>query len=171
MAQKVSFKQFIIALDENVNEGVPTVWSKKFMNIAPENEEQSDYADEDQEDTDDMEQSDIDDSEADDFEGGDELDGEFDGEEESDTPNRQGVIRTVDGAHLVYKRQDEDGAYEELWIYKTNKDLKDDLEIRRDILSATDIPAQKMKSEDGEQQYTLWTVGNVQFMHISGLPQ
>ena len=37
-----------------------------------------------------------------------------DGFEVEDDPDRQGLIRTVKGAHLVYKRKQEDGTYDEL---------------------------------------------------------
>ena len=70
----------------------------------------------------------------------------------------------------MYKRQDEEGTYEELWIYKLKDQVKDELEIRRDILAGTDIPQNKMKSEDGTQEYELWTSGNVQWLNIKGLP-
>jgi hypothetical protein len=95
----------------------------------------------------------------------DELD-----DEENENPNRQGMIRKVDDAHLVYKRQTESGGYEELWIYKTGDANRSELDIRHDILAGTDIDPSKTQSEDGSQQYELWTSGNVQFIYISGLP-
>jgi len=36
-------------------------------------------------------------------------------------PDRQGSIRTVPDAHLVYKRKNENNLYDELWIYKQNQ--------------------------------------------------
>ena len=93
-----------------------------------------------------------------------------DTDEKTEDPDKQGIIRTVDHAHLVYKRQSDEGSYEELWLYKTDDAVNDELEIRRDILSATDIPEKKMKSDDGSQYYELWTVGNVQYLNIFGLP-
>ena len=84
-------------------------------------------------------------------------------------PNAQGIIRTVDDAHLVYKRQMEDGSFEELWIYNLADDLKDALKIRREILNGTDIPRGHTRSEDGQQTYTLQTMGNAQMLHITGL--
>lgn len=87
-----------------------------------------------------------------------------------DDPNKQGIIRTVDRAHLVYKRQTPDGTFEELWIYNIDTDMRDELTIRRNILAGTDIPAQKTKSPDGTQRYTLTTMGNAQMLHIFGLP-
>lgn len=85
-------------------------------------------------------------------------------------PNRAGIIRTVDNAHLIYKRQSEDGTYDELWIYNIHSDTNDELGIRRDILAGTDIPAKKTKSVDGKQQYIVTTMGNAQMVKISGLP-
>ncbi len=89
---------------------------------------------------------------------------------EKEDPNFQGVIRTVKNAHLVYKRQNEDGEYNELWIYMLDTPDKDELETRRNILAGTDIPQGKKQSEDGEQRFELWTVGNIQWLLISGLP-
>lgn len=101
------------------------------------------------------------------------ADTEMDLEDEVDEPvdlNRAGIIRTVDNAHLVYKRQDAEGKFEELWVYNTNGKLGDELEIRRDILAGTDIPPKKTQSPDGSQRYTLTTLGNAQYVHITGLP-
>lgn len=85
-------------------------------------------------------------------------------------PNRQGLIRTVQGAHLVYKRKEEDGTYDELWVFKTGSDMKDALKVRRAILAGTDIPPKSTKSQDGSQSYTLTSLGNGQLLHIKGLP-
>lgn len=84
--------------------------------------------------------------------------------------NRAGIIRTVDNAHLIYKRRDEEGKFEELWVYNTNGKLGDELDIRRDILAGTDIEPKKTQSPDGSQKYTLTTLGNAQFVHVTGLP-
>lgn len=89
---------------------------------------------------------------------------------EPEDPDRQGLIRTVKSAHLVYKRQAEDGSYEELWTYNIDNDVRNELKIRRDILAGTDIPPNKRQSNDGTQHYDLWTLGNVQMLHIEGLP-
>lgn len=83
---------------------------------------------------------------------------------------RAGVIRTVPNAHLIYKQQSEDGTFEELWIYNTGNEFKDELKIRREILAGTDIPPKKTKSPDGSQSYMLTSLGNAQFVHIKGLP-
>lgn len=84
-------------------------------------------------------------------------------------PNRQGTIRRVKNAHLVYKRQSDDGTFEELWIYKQGDKFDDELEIRRDILAGTDIPVNKTQSDDKRQQSDSWTSGNVQMLKITGL--
>lgn len=87
-----------------------------------------------------------------------------------DDPNRQGIIRVVDQAHLVYKRQTPDGTFEELWIYNVSKDMRDELTIRKKILAGTDIPPTRTRSADGSQTYTMTTLGNAQYVHITGLP-
>lgn len=87
----------------------------------------------------------------------------------SEDPDRQGLIRKVPKAHLVYKRQTEEGQYEELWIYNAGE-IKDELTIRKAILAGTDIPVTKTKSPDGAQQYEMWTTGNVEMLLIKGLP-
>ncbi len=89
----------------------------------------------------------------------------------SNDPDRQGVIRTVDDAHLVFKRENEEGTFDELWVYNTSEHMKDELTIRRAILAGTDIPPKKTESEDGQQKYELTTMGNGQMLEITGLPQ
>lgn len=85
-------------------------------------------------------------------------------------PNFQGNIRTVAGADLVYKRKEEDGNYEELWIYNVGNDIKKETQIRRAILAGTDIVPSQRESEDGTQRSETFTVGNVQYLKIAGLP-
>ena len=80
------------------------------------------------------------------------------------------MIRVVPGAHLVFKRSDEEGTFDELWIYNVGEEFDQELQIRRAILSGTDIPNNKMSSPDGEQSYEMWTAGNAQLIHIKGLP-
>jgi hypothetical protein len=87
----------------------------------------------------------------------------------SQDPDKQGLIRQVDRAHLVFKRQTEDGTYEELWIYNVGK-LQDELEIRKAVLAGTDIPTNKKISPDGTQTYDIWSAGNAELLHIKGLP-
>jgi hypothetical protein len=96
-----------------------------------------------------------------------ELDGIAD--DATDDPNRQGLIRTVKGAHLVYKRETEDGSFEELWIYNVTT-LKDELIVKKAILAGTDIPPNKMQSPDGEQTYEVWSAGNAELLMVKGLP-
>jgi len=90
---------------------------------------------------------------------------------QSDDPQGQGVIRVIKNAHMIYKRQNEEGTFDELWIYNIQNKMQDELEIRRDILAGTDIPPRRQSSEDGKQSYRLTTIGNAQYLEITGLPQ
>lgn len=90
-------------------------------------------------------------------------------DEEKEDPNKAGLIRFVKGAHLVYKRQSEDGSYEELWIYPISKQ-ESGHKIKRAILAGTDIDISAEQSEDGKQSCELWTSGNAQLVNILGLP-
>lgn len=105
-------------------------------------------------------------------EGADEFSDEppMDEPTEPEDPNRQGMIRTVKGAHLVYKREVEDGTYEELWIYNSST-LRDEIVIRKAILAGTDIPVNKSQSPDGSQSYEMWAVGNAEMVLVKGLQQ
>ncbi len=102
--------------------------------------------------------------------GDEEQHDEFGGLDDEDDPDRQGLIRVVPGAHLIYKRAGEDGTFEELWIYNTENQFDKELEARRAILAGTDIEMNKMKSKDGLQSYELWDAGNAQLLKITGLP-
>ena len=173
MSKSLSFKDY---LSQSVLEetAIPTVWKKKFVNTVPEEEESAENQ-EDELDVEDEVGAEEDLGIDDEIDMGDEMDmgdelGMEDEPEEPEDPDRMGVIRKVTGAHLVYKRQDEEGTYEELWMYKVDGGVKDELEVRRDILAGTDIPQGKTKSEDKTQEFELWTSGNVQFLHITGLP-
>lgn len=84
--------------------------------------------------------------------------------------NFQGNIRTVSGADLVYKRKDEDGNYEELWIYNVGHDIRQETSTRRAILAGTDIAPSQRESEDGTQHAETTTMGNVQYLKLTGLP-
>jgi len=98
------------------------------------------------------------------------LDGE-NGEEEQADLNRQGLIRKVKNAHLIYKRENETDTYDELWVYRSGKDgIKSEIDIKNDIISGTDIPIDGLKSDDGEQFYEIWHVGEVIFLKIINLP-
>ena len=88
-----------------------------------------------------------------------------------DDPDRQGNVHYVKSAHLVYRREQEDGTFEELWIYNVGDEAERKAEeIIRDILAGTDIDDTQIRSEDGAQEYTLWTIGNAQMLKITGLP-
>lgn len=99
----------------------------------------------------------------------DEEDSADEEDDEDKDPNMAGVIRTVKYAHLIYKRQDGDSTFTELWAYNINKGLKDEFNIRSAILDGTDIDDKTGTSEDGKQKYTLWTSNGRQFMQITGL--
>lgn len=91
-------------------------------------------------------------------------------EEQEQDPDFQGVIRTVTGACLVFKRKGEEGTYDELWMYNVGKNMRTEAKIRRSILSGTDIDIQDVSSEDGTQKCVTSTIGNVQYLKITGLP-
>ena len=98
-------------------------------------------------------------------------DGEGEGGEEQKDMNRQGLIRKVKNAHLIYKRENETDTYDELWVYRSGKDgIKSEIDIKNDIVSGTDIPVDGLKSDDGEQFYEIWHVGEVIFLKIFNLP-
>lgn len=84
--------------------------------------------------------------------------------------NKQGLIRNIEGARLLFKKQTEDGTYEELWIYKVVPGLHSEVKIRKKILAGTDIPPRQTKSPNGDQSYKVWTAGDRQYLHIIGLP-
>jgi hypothetical protein len=111
------------------------------------------------------------DSNGEDFEGDEADDKELDeiSNQASEDPDRQGVIRSVKGARLVYKRQCPDGTFEELWIYNSGKQLRDELKIRQAIVADTDIIPGKMRSADGSQSYSCSTMGNAELIQLVGL--
>lgn len=81
------------------------------------------------------------------------------------------TTRYVKGAHLVRKKAVEEGQFEELWIYSIDPDTTEPSNTPlKAILAGTDIPENATQSEDGTQSYSLWTAGNAQFVHITGLP-
>lgn len=116
-------------------------------------------SDEEQQDFDDMSQNQADDI------------ADNDPDAANDNVDFQGEIRTVRGANLVFKRKMDDGNFEELWIYNVGNDIKRETQIRRAILSGTDIDPGAQESKDGQQRADTSTAGNVQFLHIVGLPQ
>lgn len=102
--------------------------------------------------------------------GDEEMEGE-EGEVPQEDQDFQGEIRTVRGANLVYKRKTDDGNFEELWIYNVGNDIKRETQVRRAILAGTDVDPGSQESKDGSQRADTTTAGNVQFLHIVGLPQ
>lgn len=90
--------------------------------------------------------------------------------EEEQDPDRAGVIRYVKGAHLVYKREQEDGTYEEMWIYNSGE-FKKDMDVKKAIVAGTDIPPNSTRSHDGSQELKMWSAGNADIIVIKGLPQ
>lgn len=96
------------------------------------------------------------------------IDGNSD--DRNEDPNKQGMIRTVPNAHLVYKRKGEDGLYNELWIYNIDRTSIKTINTKKDILAGTDIDPSTTQSTDGTQQYELWTIGNATLVKITGLP-
>ena len=87
-----------------------------------------------------------------------------------ENPDKQGIIRTIKNAHLIYKRQDGDGTYVELWVYNISKGYKDEYHIRNAILDGTDIETKTGSSPDNKQKFELWTIGERQFIQVTGLP-
>jgi hypothetical protein len=101
---------------------------------------------------------------------GSEVDTMSNGEPEQEDPNHMGTIRAVKGAHLVYKRQEGDGTFSELWMYNIGDHIDNAIAIKKAIIAGTDIQDNKMRSEDGEQAYELVTLGNAQMIKVTGLP-
>lgn len=100
----------------------------------------------------------------------DESDYSNEEDEDEGDPDRQGVIRTIKDAHLIYKRKDGDGTFTELWEYDISKGTRDEFRVRTAILNGTDIDHKTSTSPDNKQQYTLWTSNTRQMMQIIGLP-
>jgi hypothetical protein len=92
---------------------------------------------------------------------------------QSDTENTdfQGLIRTIRGACLVFKRKSQNGTFDELWIYNVGDNLKQETIVRKAILAGTDIDPNTQMSDDGTQKAKTHTIGNIQFLNISGLVQ
>lgn len=90
-------------------------------------------------------------------------------ENEMSSNENEGIIRTVRGAYMVFKRPTASNNYEELWIYNMTN-VKSLTKIRNSILAGTDIDPISLLSSDGEQKATMYSKGNVQFLYIDGLP-
>lgn len=88
-----------------------------------------------------------------------------------DDLHRQGVIRRVDKAHLIKKTKNDGGLFDELWVYNTTDNMRDSLNIKKEILSATDIAPNTNSSEDGSQKYSMHTMGDMTYIEIMNLPQ
>jgi hypothetical protein len=143
-----------------------------------EDDEDDQYDDEDDEgdneydDEDDEGDNEYDDDDDESFPGDDEDDEDKIDQvinKATENPDRQGLIRNVAGAHLVYKREQPDGRFEELWVYNV-ADMQQGLTTRRAILAGTDIKLNKTSSESDEQYYVVWSVGNGECLNIKGLP-
>ena len=101
----------------------------------------------------------------------DDITDEHEKDEEKDVdPDRQGIIRTIPGAHLIYKRTSHNGTFEEMWMYRSGSNYRDENKIRSAILDGTDIDQRLGTSPDNEQTYEIWTCNDRQIMKISGLP-
>ena len=103
-----------------------------------------------------------------------ELDDEQMEDEPFDEPEEEsryeGVVRPVKGAYLVSKKQQPDDTYTEVWVYNTGKDYKSEANIRKAILAGTDIDPLKNFSEDGSQECVIDSLGNIQYITLTGLP-
>lgn len=91
-------------------------------------------------------------------------------DESEEDPDRQGTLRNVKGAKLIFKRQQPDGTFAEMWAYNVGQGLQETLGVKRAILSGTDIPENHFESPDGKQRYKIVTMGNAQLIKIEGLP-
>lgn len=94
---------------------------------------------------------------------------DLDDEEVDADEDYQGNIRTIRGAHLVYKRATEDGTFEELWIYNVGKNRAAEAKIRNAIMAGSDVDVNRDVSEDGSQKVETYTVGNVQYIKLIGV--
>lgn len=89
---------------------------------------------------------------------------------EDDPAAQQSDERYVKGAHLISKKQIDATDFEELWIYRIDPNTPEQAgTILKSILAGTDIPENKSRSDDGKQSYSIWTAGNAQYIHITGL--
>lgn len=90
--------------------------------------------------------------------------------QEPEDPDRQGLIRTIPGAHLIYKREGHNGTFTEMWMYQVGPNHRTEEKVRSAILDGTDIDQRLGASVSGEQSYEIWTCNDRQIMKISGLP-
>lgn len=189
---KVSFTEFLQVMSKAFATAAQSFTGGKSEDIdfKDVNNDEDDFSQDDNLDImdDNQDQSNQDSNETDEFSFGDDSDIEKEGEDffdedgedgedsefgdEDGEPDRQGDVRYVKGAHLVFRREDpEEGTFEELWIFNTGKDaVRKSDSILRDILSGTEIDPSQIRSEDGTQTYSAWSVGNAQMVHVKGLP-
>ncbi len=97
---------------------------------------------------------------------------EFEANDKVKKPNNnfKGLIRTVRGASLVFKKEELNGNFNELWIYNIGDDSFKESKIRKSILAGTDINPDLMTSDDEKQKAQTYTMGNIQFLELTGLP-
>jgi hypothetical protein len=95
---------------------------------------------------------------------------EHDPEEEKEKSKFEGIVRSIKGANLVSKKQQADETFTEVWIYNVGKKFSDEAGIRKGILSGTDIDPTKNFSEDGAQEAVISSIGNVQYLTLTGIP-
>lgn len=142
----------------------------KLVNVNSEEEGKSDEKQQDTPEVENSEEKSENQEEASSEEGpNEENSNENSSEESEENSDRQGLIRTVKGAHLIYKRKEPDGTFSELWIYEIQKGLRDEFETRQAILDGTDIDQKTGQSKDEKQYYELWTSNDRQMMKIYGL--
>lgn len=98
--------------------------------------------------------------------------GDNDDEMENEPKSTQydGIIRSVKGAYLVSKKQQPDETFTEVWIYNVGDKYDEEANIRKNILSGTDIDPTKNFSEDGSQEAVIKSMGNIQYLTVVGLP-
>jgi hypothetical protein len=150
------------SISPGVTQSEYSIQNKKAPNSTGLTDEMYQYSDE--ESKDDIEYNNYSDEEAmDNYEMNDH-------EEEQEDENKQGMIRIIPNAHLVYKRKQNNGYYEELWIYNIGDLSENELKIKHDILSGTDIDINQTSSNDNTQSYKIWSIGNAQLMNVRGLP-
>jgi hypothetical protein len=104
--------------------------------------------------------------------GEEEPEGDMFADEEGESqsnPDKEGLIRTVRGAYLVYKRATAESNFEELWLYNMGN-VKTQTHVRNAILAGTDIDPITLRSPTNDQTAEVWSKGNVQYLHVNGLP-
>jgi hypothetical protein len=172
IAEAIDFFKIASLLDDDEEDFEEDDFSFNDINF-PNDEEGDDFSEEDDfsvdQGGDDFE---LENEEEDDFsmdQGEDDFGTEDDDFSEETESGNEGLIRTVRGAYLVYKRLTPNNNYEELWIYNLGN-VKSQTRIRNAILSGTDVDPVSLNSPEGNQSATTYSKGNIQFLHIDGLP-